>query len=141
MNAHVRDVMTSVVKDVVVECTKGSAEERLSFPQVVMKLMAAGVERYHADLCRSERTYYMPDGSSEVVAAHDVAMPMAQEFSPAGVEAAVRAIQAGTIGYQEFCARIAAAGCVGYQVSLAGRRAVYYGRTGATYVEPFPAAK
>lgn len=32
-------------------------------------------------------------------------------------------------------------GCVGYHVSLAGRRAVYYGRSGETHVEQFPPAK
>jgi uncharacterized protein YbcV (DUF1398 family) len=33
------------------------------------------------------------------------------------------------------------AGCVSYFVSLAGRRAVYYGRTGDEHVEWFPGAK
>jgi hypothetical protein len=51
----------------------------------------------------------------------------AQTFSAEGVEKALRAIQRGEIGYREFCERIAAAGCVGYIVSLAGRRALYYG--------------
>jgi uncharacterized protein YbcV (DUF1398 family) len=57
------------------------------------------------------------------------------------VEQAVRATQRGEIRYREFCRRIAAAGCVGYFVSLAGRRAVYYGRTIDTYVERFPDAR
>jgi uncharacterized protein YbcV (DUF1398 family) len=50
-------------------------------------------------------------------------------------------IQAQKIKYREFCVRIADAGCVGYLVSLVGRRAVYYGRSGESYVEPFPTAK
>lgn len=54
------------------------------------------------------------------------------------VKAAVRPIQERQIGYLQFCSRIAAAGCVGYFVSLAGRRVVYYGRTNDSYVEPFP---
>ena len=65
----------------------------------------------------------------------------AQAFSAAGVDAAVRAIQAQTISYKEFCDRIVAAGCVDYIVSLVGRRAVYSGRTGENHVEPFPSAK
>ena len=32
------------------------------------KLMEAGVEWYHADLLRSEKTYYLPDGESHAVA-------------------------------------------------------------------------
>ncbi len=132
--------MESQIKDVLVECTNGSDENRLSFPQVVGKLLAAGVERYHADLQRAEKTYYLPDGASAVVPAAPVATRPAQAFSAGGIAAAVRAIQAQTIDYTEFCERIAAAGCVGYFVSLAGRRAVYFGRTAESYVEPFPPA-
>ncbi len=133
--------MDSHVQSVLRECTEGSDQERLTFPEVVMKLMQAGVERYHTDLSRGEKTYYLPNGESQMLAAAPVKTKPAEAFSAAGVEAAVRAIQAQKIRYNEFCERIAAAGCVGYFVSLAGRRAVYYGRTTETYVEPFPAAK
>jgi uncharacterized protein YbcV (DUF1398 family) len=132
MNAH--------VKTVVEDCTKASDEARLAFPQIVQNLMAAGVERYHADLLRAEKTYYWPDGGSHVVAAHGLDRMPAAAFSAAGVEAAVRASQAGRITYKEFCVRIAEAGCVDYIVSLAGRRAVYFGRTGENHVEMFPGA-
>jgi uncharacterized protein YbcV (DUF1398 family) len=131
--------MNACAMDVMRECTKGSDEERLTFPQVVTKLMEAGVERYHADLRRAEKTYYMPDGDSHVIASAPVGAAFAPAFSPDGVAAAIEAIQTGQIGYRAFCERIAAAGCVGYLVSLAGRRAVYFGRTGESHVEPFPA--
>jgi len=121
-------------------CTEASDAERMSFPEVVTTLAGAGVERYHADLLRAEKTYYMPDGSSERLPAAATAGEPAGAFAAAGVDAAIRAIQAGRIGYRTFCERLLAAGCVGYLVSLAGRRAVYYGRTGETHVEPFPAA-
>lgn len=122
------------------ECTKASDAERMSFPQVVGMLREAGVERYYADLMRHEKTYYTADGASLVTSAKPVAMPVAVPFSPDGVEAAVRAVQAGQIKYGAFCARIAAAGCASYLVSLAGARAVYYGRTGEAHVELFPGA-
>jgi uncharacterized protein YbcV (DUF1398 family) len=76
-----------------------------------------------------------------VVAGEPADTTPAGEFSAAGVDAAVRDIQVGKIQYRTFCARIAAAGCVGYHVSLAGQRAVYYGRTGDCHVEWFPGAK
>ncbi len=133
MNAH--------VKAAVEECTRASDEERMTFPEVVAKLNAAGVERYRADLLRAEKTYYLPDGASHVVPAARLGAAAARDFSPDGVRDAVRAIQARRISYKAFCERIAAAGCVDYVVSLAGRRAVYFGRTGESYVEPFPAAK
>jgi uncharacterized protein YbcV (DUF1398 family) len=132
--------MDSDVKNVVRECTRASDEERIVFPEVVARLMRAGVERYHADLMRHEKTYYLPDGSSEVVATAPVDVAPAREFSAAGVAEAIRASQAGAITYRTFCERVLRAGCVGYDVSLAGRRAVYHGRTGDSHVEWFPGA-
>jgi len=133
--------MDANIEAVIAECTEASDAERITFPEVVMKLMQAGVERYHADLVRSERTHYMPGGETDVRSGHAVKTVPAKEFSAAGVDAAVRAIQARAIQYREFCERIVQAGCVGYMVSLAGRRAVYYGRTGEMHVEMFPGAK
>jgi uncharacterized protein YbcV (DUF1398 family) len=133
--------MDTRVKEVMVEATRASDEERATFSEVVMKLMQAGVERYHCDLVRGEKTYYLPNGESAVVAGEAVGVAAAGEFSVAAVDAAVRAIQAGKIAYRTFCTRVAEAGCVGYHVSLVGRRAVYYGRTGDSHVEWFPGAK
>lgn len=127
------------VTNVVREITRASDEERILFPQVVAALAAAGVERYHADLAMATKTYYWPDGGCEVVACHR-SSPPARDFDAAAVEAAVRDSQQQRILYLEFCERIAAAGCAGYFVSLAGRRATYYGRTGETHVELFPGA-
>jgi uncharacterized protein YbcV (DUF1398 family) len=121
------------------ECTDASDQERITFPEVVAKLAGAGVERYHADLLRAEKIYYLPSGESHRVQAGSIEATPAAAFAADGVAAAVRAIQQQQIKYREFCERIAQAGCVGYIVSLAGRRAVYYGRTGDSYVEPFPA--
>ncbi|HEY4143132.1 MAG TPA: DUF1398 family protein [Pseudolabrys sp.] len=133
--------MDAQIRDVLLECTKASDEERVTFAEVVKKLIGAGVERYHADLLRSEKTYYLPNGESEVVPSHAAGIVPSQEFSAQGVDAAVRAIQAGKIQYKTFCERVATAGCVGYFVSIAGKRAVYYGRTGESHVEWFPGAK
>jgi uncharacterized protein YbcV (DUF1398 family) len=132
--------MQNHLVDIMQECTNASDQERVSFPEVVTKLMQIGVERYHADLLRGEKIYYLPSGESYRVAAAVLESTPAPQFTADGVAAAVRAIQHNEIKYREFCERIAQAGCVGYMVSLAGRRAVYYGRTGDSYVEPFPSA-
>lgn len=132
-------MMEAQVQDLVRTVTAASDEERILFPDVVRMLMDAGVERYHADLVAATKTYYMPDGALAAVSCHPVAAP-ASTFAPQAVEAAVRASQARAIGYRTFCTRIAAAGCVGYFVTLAGRRAVYYGRNGDTHTEWFPGA-
>ena len=127
-------------EDVAEACTHGSDNGSLTFPQVLGKLQEAGVERYLVDLVRGDRTYYRADGKSCVVSGSPIGLSPAAAFDAAGVEAAIRASQARAIDYGEFCRRVVDAGCVGYVVSLLGRRAVYFGRTGETHVEPFPPA-
>jgi uncharacterized protein YbcV (DUF1398 family) len=51
--------MDATVKSVIQECAKASREQRISFGEVVMKQVGAGVERYHADLVRAETTRYL----------------------------------------------------------------------------------
>ena len=136
-----RNEMNANAKSAVEESVKGSDEGRLTFPEVVMKLIGAGVERYEADLCRSGKTFYMPDGSFHFVASRALDQEPAAVFSEAGIDKALRAVQSKTIDYRAFCEAIAEAGCVSYLVSIVGRRAIYFGRTGELFVEPFPKAK
>jgi uncharacterized protein YbcV (DUF1398 family) len=131
--------MDAQVKKVVCDVSKASDEERITFPAVVKTLMEVKIERYHADLVIGRKTYYLANGDFEEVEVDKVAAA-AGEFLAEAVEKTVRAIQRQEIGYREFCRLIAEAGCVGYFVSLAGRRAVYYGRTGDEHVEWFPGA-
>ena len=133
--------MDSKIRNVMHECTRASDEERVTFGEVVKQLTDVGVERYHADLVRAEKTYHLSNGESEVVSARAVRLRPADQFSASGVETAVRAVQAGRIQYNEFCELVSAAGCVGYHVSIAGKRAVYYGRTGDSHIEWFPGAR
>lgn len=133
--------MDQTVHAVMIEASRASDEGDQSFGEIVKQLAEAGVERYHQDFSRSERTYYLPDGESEVVRNAAVGATLAGAFSEQGVEAAVRAAQAGTVTYKEFCRQAMEAGCAGYLVSIAGRRVVYYGRTGDMHVEYFPGAR
>jgi uncharacterized protein YbcV (DUF1398 family) len=133
--------MDRAIHDVMVEASRASDEGNQGFGEIVKQLADAGVERYHQDFSRSERTYYLPDGESEVVRNVAVGATLADAFSASAVEAAVRAAQAGAIQYKEFCRRVMEAGCAGYLVSIAGRRVVYYGRSGDTHIEYFPGAR
>ncbi len=132
--------MQTDIKAAVEATVMGSDAGAMTFPEVIGRLAEAGVERYHADLQRAEKTFYLPDGTSHVARAKSIDGPVADDFDATAVEAAIRAVQKREIGYGEFCERIAAAGCASYIVSLSGRRAVYYGRTGEIFVEPFPQA-
>jgi uncharacterized protein YbcV (DUF1398 family) len=130
--------MKQEVVAVMHECATRSHEGTISFPEVVRKLAEAGVEWYHTDYLREEHTYYLPNGESHIEAMGSLLEQSAQEFSDAGVDAAVRSIQRGEIEYNEFVRRTLAAGCVGYFVLIAGRHAIYFGREGEQHREPFP---
>src|SRR5262245_26853015 len=99
--------MDDATRRVMRECTEGSDAGTITFPEVVRRLGGVGVERYYADLVRSEKIYYMPDGESELLKAHAVSRPIAQKFVAADVDAAVRAVQARKVNYAQFCEAIA----------------------------------
>lgn len=109
------------------------------FPIVVQKLASAGVTSYTADLIALRKTYYSAGAESA-----DESMPLtdgpaiAGTFDAAAVEASVHAIQQKKIGYAEFLRQIMRAGCARYSVFILGRRAMYFGRNGEFYSEPFP---
>jgi uncharacterized protein YbcV (DUF1398 family) len=75
-----------------------------------------------------------------VLPAHRGEVAIAGALDIAAVQAAIREAQQLVPGYTYagFCAKVMAAGCVGYFVSFTGRRAVYFGRTAELHVEHFP---
>lgn len=119
-------------------CHSGAHDNRLTFPQILATLQAAGFEGYLVDYRLGETRYYLPDGQSHAVPspAQDVALPFAADR----IRAAIHAAQTGAAGYryQGFSAAVAAAGCAGYLVSLPGRRVVYFGRSAEIHTEHFP---
>jgi uncharacterized protein YbcV (DUF1398 family) len=123
------------------ECARASMSGELTFPEIVGKLIEIGVERYHADYSRQEITYYLPDGDSLVVASPHSAHSTGVEFSPSAVESAVRQSQNNEHTYADFVRKTMTAGCVGYFVQIAGRRAIYFGRNGESHTELFPTAQ
>jgi uncharacterized protein YbcV (DUF1398 family) len=133
------NAMDEKTSQVMHECSRGSLDGSMVFPDVVAKLTAVGCEQYHADFRRHEKTYYMPDGRNHVEALPVGSRSIAQAFSPHSVVAALRTVQAGQISYVEFLKRIMEAGCAGYFVNIPGKRTIYLGRNGDLYVEYFPA--
>ncbi len=121
-------------------CVALSLTGEIQFPEVVGRLAAAGVERYHADYCRDEVTYYLPSGETHVVPVEHKAGPLGEVFDAGAVAAAVGQSQRAEHTYRDFVRKTMAAGCVGYFVQLAGRRVIYFGRNGDCHVEYFPTA-
>lgn len=132
--------MNSEQISVVEECAAASASGRMHFGDVVARLLAAGVERYHVDYTRRETTYYTAAGGSHILPMTITHEPIASAFSAAQVEAGVRQSQRGEIMYPEFTRQALAAGCVGYFVLLTGKCVQYFGRKGEIHTEWFPGA-
>ena len=122
----------------VYETTRASLTGEMTFPQIVERLSAAGVERYHADYTRREKTFYFVDGEALVIEIPWGRHETASEFSASVVESAVRQSQRGEHTYLDFVRKTMAAGCVGYFVQITGRQAQYFGRNGEIHVEKFP---
>ena len=123
---------------VMTECSAGSIEGKLRFPQVLEKLAAIGVESYHADLYRKEKTYYLPDGESHAEELAFGSYEVASTFDVNGVRRALLRVQQQQSSYIEFIAEISAAGVAHYWVYLEGKRAIYTSRRGEEWVEWFP---
>ncbi len=116
----------------------GSQAGNLKFPEVVGMMIEAGVESYCADYVKREDTFYMPDGQTFVLPMQLPPVPIAGNFSPAALLAAIRGAQRDEVRYPEFLRLSLAAGVVAYRVFVTGRRAVYWGRKGEMHVEEFP---
>ena len=114
---------------------------KLIFPDVVRRLLAAGVESYFVDLQRSEDIVYLNDDTSLRVEMHLPLEPVAQQFSQPGIVAAIHAAQRDEIRYPEFMRQAAAAGVVAYWAYLTGKKVIYFGRKGELHVEHFPGAQ
>jgi uncharacterized protein YbcV (DUF1398 family) len=124
---------------VIAECMKQSFADT-PFSKIIPQLAGAGVRSYTADLMKLRNTYY--DAGSK---AFDEVLPLrdapvvAPVFDATTVSATVKMIQRGEIGYAEFLRCIMTAGCSHYEVYIVGRKAMYFGRDGDFYTEPFPA--
>lgn len=131
--------MTPEIIDIINDHAHRSHAGEIDFGQLVGKLIELGVEAYRVDYRRGEIAYYLPSGATHTLALR-VPHPIADSFDAAGVHEAVRGAQRGEVVYPEFLRRTAAAGCVGYDVWIAGKHVVYHGRRGERQVEWFPGA-
>lgn len=125
---------TNVIK----ECTALSLAEEITFPEVVMKLAGAGVERYIADLVGRQKLSYGAQGETHTGALAYDGPSVPTQLDAATVATTIKDIQQGRIKYCEFLRRIMAAGCSHYEVFIAGRQAIYFGRDGSQHIERFP---
>lgn len=128
---------TQAMHEVSVETQGG----RMTFPQVVGKLLAVGVESYMVDFSAGRKVFYLASGETYTEEMILELNPVSEDFSGEGIVAAIRGAQADVIRYPEFVKCATGAGVIGYWAFLAGKRVIYFGRKGEMHVEEFPKAK
>jgi uncharacterized protein YbcV (DUF1398 family) len=127
--------------EVIVETAHSTLAGTISFPDVVRQLLSAGVEYYHVDYVRLQKTFYSADGDAVVVPiTYEGLPPVAADFDAAGLGAAILASQREGQKYRDFTSRAMTAGVQGYMAFLRGQRVTYWGRSGDQHTEWFPGA-
>ncbi|QDF37669.1 DUF1398 family protein [Bradyrhizobium symbiodeficiens] len=131
--------MTPAQENTAKSCLLGAENNTMTFPEIVQALTREGFESYTIDFRRGRAIYYLPDGQSVEFPTRST-LSVAKDFDAGAIQAAIREAQQLVAGYtyDGFCEKVAKAGCSGYVVSFAGRRAVYMGRTAETHLEHFP---
>jgi uncharacterized protein YbcV (DUF1398 family) len=128
--------------DIIVETARATLAGTISFPDVVAKLLAAGVEYYHVDYVALRTTFYSASGSMAISPIdYEGLPPVAAEFDTSKLRAAILDSQQHGQKYRDFTRRAMEAGVQGYIAFLSGKRVTYWGRTGDQHVEWFPGAK
>ena len=91
--------------DMIVEACRATLAGSASFPEVVSKLLAAGVEYYHVDYVGMRKSFYSADGDQVVTPINYEGLPsVASEFDVAGLRAAIFDSQRHGQKYREFTA-------------------------------------
>jgi uncharacterized protein YbcV (DUF1398 family) len=113
----------------------------MPFPEVVAKLIAAGVEYYHVDYVGLCKQFYDGAGGRVVTPiSYEGLPPVALEFDAAALRAAILDSQHKGLKYRDFSERAMAAGVQSYFAFLRGQCVIYLGRTGDQHTEWFPGA-
>lgn len=108
------------------------------FPEIVAKLIAAGVEYYHVDYVGLRNAFYGAAGDVVVTSITFEGLPsVAAEFDTAGLRAAILDSQQHGQKFRDFSRRAMAAGVQGYFAFLRGQRVTYLGRGGDQHTEWF----
>ena len=124
---------------IILEAARGTLDGTMSFPEVVGKLLVAGVEYYHVDYVGLHKRFYSADGEMVATAiSYENLPPVALDFDAAALRANILDSQRHNQPYREFTRRAMAGGVQGYFAFLRGKRVTYWGRTGDQHTEWFP---
>jgi uncharacterized protein YbcV (DUF1398 family) len=126
----------------IIEAAEASLAGTMSFPEIVAKLISAGVEYYHVDYVGRCTQFYDGAGGRVVTAVSYEGLPeVASELNVSELRAAIFDSQRNGQKFRDFSRRAMTAGVQGYYAFLRGRRVTYLGRTGDQHTEWFPGAE
>src|ERR1017187_5885405 len=102
----------------ILEAARGTLDGSLSFPEVVGKLLAAGVEYYHVDYVGLRKRFYSAEGEMVATAINYEGLPpVAPEFDAAALRANILDSQRHNQPYREFARRDGSGGAGIYRLS------------------------
>ena len=110
------------------------------FPVLAEVLRQAGVQMNRWSLPSCQSVYLMKEGAVVqqgaplVTGTHDI-----PNFDRKALIAAIRTDQEGRSTFPEFLQAAWKAGVIGYDADFIGRKVIYYGATGESYLEEYPA--
>ena len=127
--------------ELIVEAARDTLSGTFPFPEIVGKLIAAGVEYYHVDYVGMRKTFYGPGGDAVVTPITFEGMPqVGAAFDTVALQAAIVDSQCHGQKFREFSRRAIEVGVQGYFAFLRGKRVTYWGRGGDQHTEWFPGA-
>lgn len=126
---------------IITEAARATLAGTMPFPEIVSRLMEAGVEYYHVDYVTLRKTFYTAGGDAVVTPITYEGLPeVARDFDTAALRAAILDSQQHGQHYRDFTRRAMEAGVQGYMAFLRGQRVTYWGRGGDQHTEWFPGA-
>src|ERR1700743_1274362 len=127
--------------EIITEAACKTLDGSMSFPEVVGKLLSAGVEYYHVDYVGLRKSFY-GENCGVVVTPFNYEGPpsVAAEFNLEKLRANILDSQRNGQKYRDFTRRAMEAGVQGYFAFLRGKRVTYMGRQGDQHTEWFPGA-
>ena len=124
---------------IITETARKTLQGKISFPEVVGQLLAAGVEYYQVDYVGLRKIFYSAEGDVVVVAInYEELPPVAADFNVPALRADILDSQRHNQPYRDFTRRAMEAGAQGYFAFLRGKRVTYFGRQGDQHTEWFP---
>jgi uncharacterized protein YbcV (DUF1398 family) len=125
--------------EIIIEAVHATQDGSLPLPQILSKLLTAGVEYYHVDYVARRTTFYSATGNFvSTPIPYENVPPVAAYFNVEKLCAAIFDSQHKGLRHQDFSHQVMQAGVQGYFAFLRGQRVTYWGRGGDHHTEWFP---